>query len=264
MWNNRLFLFVVLVCLASCTGRNISTEQSAVTITSDSTHVSINGHLEVDGVWSNKWIHRYSADVEELVAEADADPRQDIDVLFFGSSSINLWSGLDEMMAPLQVVNRGYGGSTVRDVLVNFDKVMADYNPKAFVVYIENDLAGDPNLDLSVGVLFDHFRLIFKKLSENYPEVPVFCLSMKHSEHRIHLREKQALFNALMEDYAATVAGLTYVDVNSTLLRPDGSINSDLFEADKLHINREGYLRWTSVLKPLLADVCMCDCENVE
>ena len=264
MLNNRLFILVALLCLVSCTGRNNVADQSAVSISSDSTHVSINGQLTVEGTWTQKWIHRYAADVEELVAEAEADPRQDIDVLFFGSSSINLWNGLDEMMAPLQVVNRGYGGSTVRDVLVNFDKVMADYNPKAFVVYIENDIAGDPNLDLSIGVLFDHFRLIFKKLSENYPDVPVFCLSIKHSEHRIHLREKQVLFNALMEDYAATIDGLTYVDVNSTLLHPDGSINSALYESDKLHINRDGYLRWTSILKPHLLEVCTCDCEKAE
>ena len=49
---------------------------------------------------------------------------------------------------------------------------------------------------------------------------------------------------------------MTFVDVNSLLLDKDGNVNSALFEKDNLHINRDGYLLWTSVLKPQLMDIC--------
>jgi hypothetical protein len=59
-----------------------------------------------------------------------------------------------------------------------------------------------------------------------------------------------------MADYASSSNQVTFVDVNATLLQPDGDINQSLFESDNLHINRDGYLLWTSVLKPLLLEVC--------
>ena len=70
------------------------------------------------------------------------------------------------------------------------------------------------------------------------------------------MRDTQKLVNDVMADYASTSPQVTFVDVNATLLLPDGDINPALFESDDLHINRDGYLLWTSVLKPQLMEVC--------
>ena len=40
------------------------------------------------------------------------------------------------------------------------------------------------------------------------------------------------------------------------LVNEDGTIKAELFESDNLHINTEGYLLWTSMLKPHLLEVC--------
>jgi len=34
-------------------------------------------------------------------------------ILFTGSSSIKMWKTLEQDMAPMQVINRGFGGSTL-------------------------------------------------------------------------------------------------------------------------------------------------------
>lgn len=70
------------------------------------------------------------------------------------------------------------------------------------------------------------------------------------------MRDTQKLVNDVMADYASSSEQVTFVDVNATLLQPDGDINQSLFESDNLHINRDGYLLWTSVLKPQLLEVC--------
>lgn len=256
MWNKFISCFFLCVSLVSCVNRSEnSSVVSGYAVSEDSVSVAINGNVPVSGVWDAGWLHRYAADVEELAAKAAADPRKDIDVLFFGSSSIRLWNGLEEMMTPLSVVNRGYGGATVRDILVNYDKLMAHYNPKAFVVFCDNDICGN-EVDLTVSGVLDHYRLLFNRLDQDYPGVPVFFLSWKYSGLRAFMRDTQKLVNDVMADYASSSEQVTFVDVNATLLQPDGDINQSLFESDNLHINRDGYLLWTSVLKPQLLEVC--------
>ena len=256
MWNKFISCFFLCVSLVSCVNRSEnSSVVSGYAVSEDSVSVAINGNVPVSGVWDAGWLHRYAADVEELAAKAAADPRKDIDVLFFGSSSIRLWNGLEEMMTPLSVVNRGYGGATVRDILVNYDKLMAHYNPKAFVVFCDNDICGN-EVDLTLSGVLDHYRLLFNRLDQDYPGVPVFFLSWKYSGLRAFMRDTQKLVNDVMADYASSSEQVTFVDVNTTLLQPDGDINQSLFESDNLHINRDGYLLWTSVLKPQLLEVC--------
>ena len=255
MWNNRLILFLALISAVSCVNSQKNVVESNYVVSQDTVSVSINGSLPVSGEWDAKWIHRYVADVEKLAEKAAADPREEIDVVFFGSSSIRLWKGLEEMMAPLSVANRGYGGATVRDILVNYDKLMAQYRPKAFVIFCDNDICGN-SVDLSVSGVLDHYRLLFDRLDQDYPGVPVFFLSWKYSGLRAFMRDTQRLVNDVMADYASGSDQVTFVDVNSTLLLPNGDINPALFESDNLHINREGYLLWTSVLKPHLLKAC--------
>ena len=256
MWNKSFLCFLLCLSLGSCGNRSEKTAVvSGYAVSEDSVSVAINGNVPVSGVWDAGWLHRYAADVEELAAKAAADQRKDIDVVFFGSSSIRLWNGLEEMMAPLSVVNRGYGGATVRDILVNYDKLMAHYSPKAFVVFCDNDICGN-EVDLTVSGVLDHYRLLFNRLDQDYPGVPVFFLSWKYSGLRAFMCDTQKLVNDVMADYASSSNQVTFVDVNATLLQPDGDINQSLFESDNLHINRDGYLLWTSVLKPLLLEVC--------
>lgn len=240
-------LLLITACASNGSQNTADKENSATYV--------IEGSIPIVKESETEWIKRYEEYIMTLVEKSDADTEKDIDVLFFGSSSIRLWKDLDEMMYPLKVVNRGYGGASIRDIHYNYDRVLADYNPKAFVIFCDNDICGNEN-DLTVGEVYDHYRLLFQRLEKDYPEIPVFFLSWKYSELRAGLRDKQQLVNGVMKDFAAKSTQVTFVDVNSTLLKEDGDVNSELFESDNLHINRDGYLLWTSVLKPQLLEVC--------
>ena len=97
---------------------------------------------------------------------------------------------------------------------------------------------------------------LFMRLEQDYPGIPVYFLSWKYSELRAGLRDKQKLVNGIMKDFADKSEQVTFVDVNALLLNEDGSVNSSLFESDNLHINHDGYLLWTSLLKPQLIETC--------
>lgn len=257
-------LFSALLLICSCCGtpktnEEVTTGTVIVHPDSSSTYVA-EGSIPVKAESDMKWITRFADQIEHLEAKAAADSISDIDVVFFGSSSIRLWKGLEEMMSPLRVVNRGYGGATIRDIHYNYKSIMAHYNPKAFVIFCDNDIAGNRN-DLTTGEVLDHYRVLFQRLEQDYPGKPVFFLSWKYSDLRARLRDKQRIVNHLIEEYADKSEQVTFVDVNSLLLNGDGEVNSALFENDNLHINRDGYLLWTSVLKPQLMEICCPDQE---
>ena len=54
---------------------------------------------------------------EEIAAFANAAPGPANALLFVGSSSIRRWVDLAEHMAPIPVINRGFGGSKIGDVI---------------------------------------------------------------------------------------------------------------------------------------------------
>ena len=251
----QTFLFSVLLIISGC--GPTQQDKTNETAESSSTYL-IEECIPVRKESDMKWITRYSDQIEALEAKAAADSISDIDVMFFGSSSIRLWKGLEEMMSPLRVVNRGYGGATIRDIHYNYPVIMSHYKPEAFVIFCDNDIAGNAN-DLTTGEVLDHYRILFQRLDQDYPGTPVFFLSWKYSGLRAGLREKQRIVNHLIEEYAGISDQVTFVDVNSLLLDKDGDVNPELFENDNLHINRDGYLLWTSVLKPKLMEICTID-----
>jgi hypothetical protein len=65
-------------------------------------------------------------------------------IVFSGSSSIRKWESLQTDMAPLPVVNRGFGGAIIKQVTHYTGKMIVPLYPKLVVFYCgENDIAND-------------------------------------------------------------------------------------------------------------------------
>lgn len=204
----------------------------------------------------SNWLHRYNDNIENLIKLSDADSDTICDALFLGSSSIRLWPDLKKTMYPLNVKQRGYGGATMRDLMINYRSIMGHYQPKNFVLYCDNDICGWKEGDLEVEEVLALYKDFVSRIHHDYPESKIYFLSIKHSLSRIALREKQKQLNSLMAEYANTEPYLEYVDVSSLLLNENGDINDTLFMDDHLHLNAKGYKRWNAKLKPLLIKEC--------
>lgn len=213
----------------------------------------LQGAVEVDITSPIDWIERYEKELQTLDQRAESEPSE-CDVLFFGSSSIRMWSTLAEDMAPLRVVNRGYGGATLRDIFYNYERVFAHYQPKAIVLFCDNDISGDPNHDVTIAENIDLYRMIFTRLSKEYPDAPRYFLSIKYTEARKGIRYKQQILNEMMQEIAERTGLFTYVDVNSLLLNEDGNPDPKYFLSDRLHITREAYALWAEELKRAMAE----------
>lgn len=218
--------------------------------------IEIQKTLSVKNKSQIQWLNRFENEMKAF-REKDASVTDfRCDVLFVGSSSIRLWPELSQSMSPLKVVNRGYGGATLRDLFFNYNTVFSAYRPKAIVFYCDNDICGWKEGDLTVEEVFDLYRAFLNQVHENYPQIPIYFLSIKHSLSRKSLREKQHILNVLMEEFAGLTPYLTYVDVCTPLLDEKGNVRNELFQNDNLHLNKDGYARWVKVLKPILLEQC--------
>ncbi|MEY3053187.1 MAG: hypothetical protein RLY31_2972 [Bacteroidota bacterium] len=192
---------------------------------------------------------------KEILAFEDQDRQQappERAIVFTGSSSIRMWTGLSADFAPLPVVNRGFGGATLPELHAYADRIVFRYNPSVMVVYCgENDMAEQS----PPPVVFQRFKKFMAAKESRLPAVPVLFLSAKPSLQRWHLWGQYRQFNALVKEYAANRPELHYLDVGQVLLTPAGEPDSSLFLADGLHLNAEGYRRWATLLKPVVEGI---------
>jgi hypothetical protein len=194
----------------------------------------------------------FFADEIAAFAEQDrASPPPDGVVVFTGSSSIRLWSTLAEDMAPIPVVNRGFGGSQLAHVVHFYDETIVKYLPRAVVLY-----AGDNDLDTATGKTAEDvardFGTLVATVHAYAPGARIYYLSIKPSKRRWARWPEMKRANELIAEQCKGDSRLTYVDVATPLLGEDGEPRDDVFRFDGLHLNDLGYIEWKRVLRPIL------------
>jgi lysophospholipase L1-like esterase len=176
-------------------------------------------------------------------------------IVFTGSSSIRFWKSLKEDMAPLPVMNRGFGGSQIHQVTHYADRIVLPYQPRAVVFYAgENDMAGlYLSRKKSPSEIRDAYREFCQKIHRALPEVPIYHISTKPPKRRLRLWPAMQEANRLVREHCASDERLRYVDVVPAMLDAGGKPRRDVFKWDGIHLNEKGYAIWTSVVRPVLA-----------
>jgi lysophospholipase L1-like esterase len=173
-------------------------------------------------------------------------------ILFYGSSSIRLWTQLTEQFPGWPVVNRGFGGSTLAECLAEFDRLVTPLQPKAIVCY-----AGDNDLDAGASPeqLLARFEQFMACVRARLGWKPVLFISIKPSPVRFWNIEKIRRANALIRE-AAEIRWreVQWLDVCRIMLDPAGNPRRDYFDDDGLHLSRTGYLLWGKAVRAAFAE----------
>jgi lysophospholipase L1-like esterase len=188
------------------------------------------------------------AEIDRFVEADRAAPPAACQVLFVGSSSIVKWrKHLAADMAPMPVINRGFGGSHIEYVNRWFDQIVAPYRPRAIVFYAgENDIdAGKP----PARVLAD-FDAFMARKTQALGKTPVYFISVKPSKLRFAQFSLQSQVNAALRARAGERSDLHYIDVVPAML--DNGKPKDIFRPDGLHMTPEGYALWTRAVRAAL------------
>lgn len=192
---------------------------------------------------------------EEAISEFERkqaeSPAKRGSVLFTGSSSIRLWD-LEHAFPEQRFVNRGFGGSTLRDLIRYAPRIFLPVRPRLIVIYSgDNDLAEG----LTPREVAADFATLVAWIDRELPETMVISLAIKPSQSRWELVHAQREANRRIEAICAADPGLRYVDVAACLLADDGRPNPDYFDEDQLHLSEAGYALWTTRLQEVLREV---------
>lgn len=172
-------------------------------------------------------------------------------ILFVGSSSFRMWKDVQNQFPGHIIINRGFGGATLLDVIRYADDIIIPYRPKQIVIYCgENDLAA--NDSLYPAQVAQRFFDLFKIIRDRYRKVSIVYISMKPSPSRKHLMAKFDVANVMIKEFLRKKRRTAFIDVYHVMLKEDGTPMTDIFLEDKLHMNPKGYAIWQKRIEPYL------------
>lgn len=193
----------------------------------------------------NQWAEEFKA----FEKQDKNNPPEEVDVLFTGSSSIRMWESLPNDFPDLNVLNRGFGGSEIEDLLNYPKKLIIKYQPKKVVIYSgDNDI----NSGKTPEEVLRDFRTLFHTLRKQLPDTEILYISIKPSIARINKLEEMKKANEDIKRFLTNNENATYVDVFSPMLDKNGQPREEFFIEDGLHLNQKGYKLWKKILDPFI------------
>lgn len=197
----------------------------------------------------------WESDIALLAERARSGP--DAPVVFVGSSSIRMWDDITTDMAPLPVLQMGFGGGKIGDVLHYVRPLVLDHDPRAVVLYIGgNDLMGLLGAAKEPRAVVAIYDQIVARIHADQPDVPIYYVAVKPTTLAAASRPLGAEVNRRIEERANADPRLHFIDGNPAVTLSDGSADPDLLLWDGIHLNRDGYLAWgTPIRERLMHDL---------
>ncbi len=173
----------------------------------------------------------------------------DDSVLMLGSSSIRMWQSA-QSFPDLKVVNRGFGGAHISDLIHFKEDILLKYDAARCIVFYcgGNDVAGGKTPERVIA----DFRAFQRILRDHAPATALIYIPIKPCPRRWHLWEKASRVNASVRTQAETDPLLYYADTATPMLKTGSPPAADLFIRDMLHLSAKGYALWTKVVRPLV------------
>ncbi len=196
----------------------------------------------------------WEEDIRELEATTAGLYPPGEGIVFIGSSSIRLWSSLAQDMAPLPVIQHGFGGAKLNDAVVYARRLVNAYRPRAVVVFVgTNDI--DPNAAKEPAVLLASYQDFVATVRADQPEVPILYIGITPSPLRWAVWDIAQETNRLIAAYCESDPNLHFIDTSPGLLGPDGAPIREHYIFDGLHLSESGYAAWTRIIRPRLEAV---------
>lgn len=172
-------------------------------------------------------------------------------ILFVGSSSFRKWTDVQQYFPAYTIINRGFGGSSLPDMIRYANDIIYPYEPKQIIIYCgENDIAAADTV--TAQMVLARFTQLFEDIRLHLPKVPVVYISIKPSPSRWRLRNTMMEANRLIKKYLRKKRKTRFVSVWDAMLDESGEPKKDIFIEDNLHMNAQGYAIWQRIIEPYL------------
>ncbi|HSZ87257.1 MAG TPA: GDSL-type esterase/lipase family protein [Puia sp.] len=193
----------------------------------------------------------FISDIQNFKKQDSINPPPQHPILFVGSSSFTKWTDVQSYFPKYTIINRGFGGSSLPDIIRYANDIIFPYHPKQVVIYCgDNDLAFSDSV--TSRMVFNRVRKLFLLIREKMPNENIVYISIKPSPSRVRLIPKVVEANNMIKQFLAEQKNALFVDVYHLMLDKDGKPIDDIFIQDKLHMNAKGYAIWQKAIEPYL------------
>ena len=197
----------------------------------------------------NYKLDKFESSIKGFEKQDSVQMPKEGEVLLAGSSSFLFWKTASQDLAPLPIINRAFGGSTLPEVEFYAARTILKYKPKTILIYCENDMF--VGQEKSPAQVRDAYVRITKIIRDKLPKTQIYFVGLKPSPSRWKRWAESQEANRLIQDFIKTDKRHAYIDVSEVMLK-NGKPDPTIFLSDSLHINAEGYRRWTNIIKPIL------------
>lgn len=180
-----------------------------------------------------------------------AQPPANNGILLVGSSSFTRWKDVNDYFPGYPIINRGFGGATLVDVIRYAYDVILPYKPKQVLIYCgENDLASGDNVTADMVLL--RLKTLFGIIRTNLPNTMISFVSIKPSPVRAHIQPKVKVANKEIRSFLRTQKNAQFINIYDAMLDTGKQMREELYVGDRLHMKPEGYAIWKKIIVPYL------------
>ena len=172
-------------------------------------------------------------------------------ILFIGSSSFTNWKDVANYFPGYTIVNRGFGGSTLPDLIRYFYEVVVPYQPKQIFIYCgENDIASSDTV--TADEVVRRFKTLYAMIRVYFPNTVVDFVSIKPSPIRERIQDRVKDANKKINAFLMNEKNTKFVDIYDAMLDANGKMREELYVEDRLHMKPEGYQIWKRIFLPYM------------
>jgi lysophospholipase L1-like esterase len=190
-------------------------------------------------------------DIQNFKKQDSINPPPQHAILFVGSSSFTKWKDVQDYFPENKIINRGFGGSSLPDVIRYADDIIFPYNPRQVVIYCgDNDFASSDTV--TADMVISRVKKLFQMIRNKLPEANIAYVSIKPSPSRIRFMPKEVIANKAIKEFLAEQKNTAFIDVYHLMLTETGRPMPSIFLSDSLHMNASGYSIWKKAIEPVL------------
>lgn len=173
------------------------------------------------------------------------------EILFVGSSSFTKWTDVQDYFPNYKIINRGFGGSTLPDVIRYAGDIIYPYHPKQVVIYCgDNDFAVADTVTAAM-VAF-RAKTLFGMIRTILPNAKINYVAIKYSPSRKKMWNKISEANKEIAKYFNSQTNAGFIDITKPMKKGKLQVDESLFLSDMLHMKPTGYKIWQKAIEPYL------------
>lgn len=201
----------------------------------------------------------------DVIQEMEAYPVETGKVLLYGSSFFTVW-GMERAKQQwaeatdqaVRVVNHGFGGARVDELLHYYDRMVLPYKPSAIVFRTGIN-------DVFHGISAEETMLetekLFAAVKKDFPSIPLISIKVFDTVMAPPpAMDEMRKYNDLLENYAKAHENIYTIDLNPFVYMDEADIGTcrnfkDVFQPDGLHFTDAGYVKLAAYLAPIVRKI---------